>query len=50
MLLNIKIAAIGATTAKKVAENNLKVEFVSPKASAEDFAFGLIDFIKNKKH
>jgi uroporphyrinogen-III synthase len=43
----IKIGAIGATTAKKVAENNLKVEFVSPKASAEDFAFGLIDYIKN---
>ena len=43
----IKIAAIGATTAKKAAESNLKVEFVSPKASAENFAFGLIDYIKN---
>lgn len=41
-----KIAAIGATTAKKAAEN-LKVDFISPKASAEDFAFGLIDYIKN---
>ena len=41
-LEKIKIAAIGATTAKKAAENNLKVEFVSPKASADDFAFGLI--------
>lgn len=43
----IKIAAIGVTTAKKAAENNLKVEFISPKASAEDFAFGLINYIKN---
>jgi uroporphyrinogen-III synthase len=50
LLEKIKIAAIGTTTAKKAAENNLKVEFVSPKASAEDFAVGLIDFIKNKKH
>ena len=43
----VKIAAIGATTAKKAAENNLRVEFVSPKANAEDFAFGLIDYIKS---
>jgi uroporphyrinogen-III synthase len=43
----IKIAAIGATTAKKAAAKNLKVEFVSPKASAEDFACGLIEYIKN---
>ena len=46
-LEKIKIAVIGATTEKKAAENNLTVEFVSPKANAEDFAFGLIDFIKN---
>ncbi len=44
---NIKIAAIGTTTAKKAAENNLKVEFVSPNANVEDFAFGLIDYIKS---
>ncbi len=43
----IKIAAIGTTTAKKAAENNLKIEFVSSKANAEDFAFELIDYIKN---
>jgi uroporphyrinogen III methyltransferase/synthase len=43
----IKIAAIGATTAKKAAAKNLKVEFISPKASAENFAFGLIEYIKN---
>lgn len=46
-LNEIKIAAIGATTAKKAAEKKLKVEFISPKASAEDFAFGLINHIKN---
>lgn len=43
----LKIAAIGATTEKKIAENNLTVEFVSPKAKAEDFAFGLIEYVKN---
>jgi len=46
-LNEIKIAVIGATTAKKAADVNLKVEFVSPKANAADFAFGLIDYIKN---
>lgn len=45
-LNEIKIAAIGATTAKKAAAENLKVEFVSPKASAEDFAFGLIEHLR----
>jgi uroporphyrinogen-III synthase len=43
----IKIAAIGTTTAKKAAENNLKIEFVSSRASTENFAFELIDYIKN---
>jgi uroporphyrinogen III methyltransferase/synthase len=43
----IKIAAIGATTAKKAVENNLKIGFVSSKANSEDFAFELIDYIKN---
>lgn len=46
-LSETKIAAIGATTAKKAAAQNLKVEFVSPKASAADYAFGLIEHIKN---
>ncbi len=46
-LNSIKIAAIGTTTAKKAVENNLKVEFVSSKANAEDFAFELIDYIKS---
>lgn len=44
---NIKIAAIGLTTAGKAVENNLKVEFVSSKANTADFAFELIDYIRN---
>jgi uroporphyrinogen-III synthase len=44
---DVKVAAIGTTTAKKAADNNLKIEFVSSKANAEDFAFELIDFIKD---
>jgi len=47
LLNNIKIAAIGTTTAKKTIENNLTVEFISSKANAEDFAFELIEYIKN---
>lgn len=44
-LESIKIATIGATTAKKAADKDLKVEFVSPAANATDFAAGLIDYI-----
>lgn len=44
---NIKIAAIGATTAAKAAEKKMTVDFVSPKADAEVFAFGLVEYIKN---
>ena len=43
----IRFAAIGTTTAKRAAENNLKIDFISPTANAEDFAFGLIDYIKS---
>ena len=46
-LEKVKIAAIGATTAKSAAENNLKVEFISRKANAEDFVLELIDYIKD---
>ena len=45
-LEQVKIAAIGATTAKRAAEKKLKVEFISPKANAEDFARGLTNRIK----
>lgn len=44
----IKIAAVGTTTASCAAGKNLKVDFVSPRASAEDFAFGLIEHLKNE--
>jgi uroporphyrinogen-III synthase len=46
-LAAVKVAAIGETTARKAAEENLKIEFVSPKANSEAFAFGLINHIKN---
>jgi len=47
MSLNaVKIAAIGETTARRAAEKNLKVDFISVRANAEDFARGLINRIK----
>lgn len=44
---DLKIAAIGATTAKKAVEKNLRTDFISPRANAEDFAVALINHIKN---
>lgn len=43
----IKIAAIGTTTAEKIREENLTTNYISPKANAEVFAFGLLEYIKN---
>lgn len=43
---SIKVAAIGATTAKKAAAKDWRVEFVSPTANAADFAAGLIDYLE----
>ena len=45
-LTSIKIAAIGETTAGRAAEKKLKVDFISDKANAEDYARGLIKRIK----
>lgn len=45
-LENVKIAAVGETTAGRAAEKKLKVDFVSAKSNAEDFARGLINRIK----
>ena len=45
-LNSVKIAAIGETTAGRAAEKKLKVDFISDKANAEDFARGLINRIK----
>jgi uroporphyrinogen III methyltransferase/synthase len=44
LLNSVKIAAIGTTTAEKAWQENLKADFVSPKANAEDFA---VELIKN---
>jgi uroporphyrinogen-III synthase len=41
-----EIAAIGKTTAKFIERQNLKVNFVSAKASAEDFAEELISYLR----
>ena len=40
-------AAIGETTARSAAEAGFRVEFVSPRARAGEFAAGLAAFIKN---
>lgn len=44
-----KIAAIGKTTADFFEKRNLKIDFVSPKATAKDFAESLIKYLKNGK-
>jgi len=41
---NLKVAAIGKTTARCAVDNNLRVDFVSAKSSATDFAVELADF------
>jgi uroporphyrinogen-III synthase len=43
---DVKIAAIGETTAKSAAAKNLDVAFISPLANSKDFALGLIRRIK----
>lgn len=43
----IKIAAIGKTTAEFIKRKILRVDFVSAKPSAEDFAAGLIQYLRN---
>ncbi len=42
------IATIGKTTAEFFERRNLSVDFVSPKASAEDFAVELIDYLREE--
>ena len=46
VLHQIVIATIGKTTAEFFERRNLSVEFVSSKASAEDFAVELIDYLR----
>ena len=43
-----KIAAIGQTTAKFAEEKNLRVDFISKKPTAEDYAFGLAEFLRKE--
>jgi uroporphyrinogen-III synthase len=43
----IKIAAIGKTTARFIEEKKLRVDFVSKKATAEDFAAELVSYLRN---
>lgn len=44
---NVKAAAIGITTADSAEQAGINVSFISPRSSADDFARGLIDHIKN---
>jgi len=43
-----KIAVIGKTTAEFFAQRNLRVGFIATKATAEDFAIELIDYLRKK--
>jgi len=43
----LNVAAIGETTARSASEAGMEVSFVSPRATAEDFAAGLAAFLKN---
>lgn len=46
ILHQTRIATIGKTTAEFFERRNLNVDFISPKASAEDFALGLIKYLR----
>lgn len=45
LLKSTKFAAIGTTTAKKLADENLPVDLVASKATAQDFAAELIEYL-----
>lgn len=44
----IKIAAIGKTTAQFIKERNLRVDFIAENPTAEDFANGLINYLRKE--
>lgn len=44
-----KIAVIGKTTADYFAKQNLKIDFIATKATSEDFAIELADYLTNGK-
>lgn len=45
---NVKIAVIGKTTAQFFEKQNLRVDFVSTKSTAKDFAESLIEYLENQ--
>lgn len=48
ILHQTKIATIGKTTAEFFERRDLKVDFISPKASAKDFALGLVKYLRKE--
>lgn len=48
ILHQTRIATIGETTAEFFERRNLPVDFVAPKATAEDFAVGLVEYLKKE--
>lgn len=48
LLHQTKIATIGETTAEFFERQNLRINFVSPKANAESFAIELIEYLKKR--
>ncbi|MBX7172000.1 MAG: uroporphyrinogen-III synthase [Pyrinomonadaceae bacterium] len=49
ILNQTKIATIGKTTAEYFAKQNLRTDFIATKATAEDFAIELIEYLTNGK-
>jgi uroporphyrinogen-III synthase len=49
ILEKTKITAIGKTTAEFFEKQNLKADFIAKKATAEDFAVELIEYLTNEK-
>ena len=49
VLQQTRIAAIGKTTADFLEKQNLKTDFTPTKATAEDFAIELIDYLKSSR-
>jgi uroporphyrinogen-III synthase len=45
-LKDVKTAAIGKTTGRRVKETGLHLDFISERATADDFAAGLFEYIK----
>lgn len=48
IIQNVKIATIGKTTAEFIEKHNVKVDFIAQKSNSEDFAFGLVEYLKQE--